>query len=273
MISGNLIHADETKVNLKGGIGYVWAFSNIEEVVYLYAPTREGGWVVDLLKEFKGVLVSDFYSAYDSLPCAKQKCLIHLIRDMNDDLLENPFNDEIRSLACAFAAIVKPIIETVDRFGLKSRFLRKHKKDVERFFKSLLRQTYQTGIVGKWRTRLLKNQMQLFTFLDYDDIPWNNNNAEHAVKAFVMLRRDLVGNSTERGIRDYLILLSVCETCRIRGLSFLQFLRSGERDIEAFTSKRLGKTLPKSMAAQETPLHLASLLSDLEGAEEHPQSG
>jgi predicted RecB family nuclease len=239
MVSGHLIHADETKVNLKGGIGYVWAFSNMEEVVYLYASTREGGWVVDLLKEFKGVLVSDFYSAYDSLPCPKQRCLIHLIRDMNDDLLKEPFNDEIKSLASAFAAIVKPMIETVDRFGLKSRFLRKHKKDVGRFYKSLLRQTSQTETAEKWKTRLLKNQMQLFTFLDYDDIPWNNNNAEHAVKAFVMLRRDLAGISTERGIRDYLILLSICETCRIRGLSFLEFLRSEERDIDAFTKNRL----------------------------------
>ena len=267
MVSGHLIHADETKVNLKGGIGYVWAFSNMEEVVYLYAPTREGSWVVDLLKDFKGVLVSDFYSAYDSLPCPKQRCLIHLIRDMNDDLLKEPFNDEIKSLASAFAAIVKPMIETVDQFGLKSRFLRKHKKDVGRFLKSLSRQTYLTETAEKWKTRLLKNQMQLFTFLDYDEIPWNNNNAEHAVKAFVMLRRDLAGISTERGIRDYLILLSVCETCRIRGLSFLDFLRSGERDIDAFAKNRLGKSLPKSMRDRGTPLHVASFLSDLGGAE------
>ncbi len=242
-----MIHADETKVNLKGGIGYVWAFSNMEEVVYLYAPTREGSWVIDLLKEFKGVLVSDFYSAYDSLPCPQQRCLIHLIRDMNEDLLKEPFNDEIKSLVAAFAAIVKPMIETVDRFGLRSRFLRKHKKDVGRFFKSLSRQNYVTETAEKCKTRLLKNHMQLFTFLDYDDIPWNNNNAEHAVKAFVRLRRDFAGISTERGIRDYLILLSVCETCRIRGLSFLEFLRSGERDIDAFAENRLWNRLPKSM--------------------------
>jgi predicted RecB family nuclease len=267
IVSGRLIHVDETKVNLKGGIGYVWAFSNMEEVVYLYAPTREGSWLVDLLNDFKGVLVSDFYSAYDSLPCPKQRCLIHLIRDMNDDLLKDPFNDEIKSVASAFAAMVKPIITTVDRFGLRPRFLRKHKKEVKRFFKSLSRQNYVTEPAEKWKTRLLKNQMQLFTFLDYDDIPWNNNNAEHAVKAFVRLRRDLAGISTERGIRDYLILLSVCETCRIRGLSFLDFLRSGERDIDVFAKNKLGKSSTKSIRARGTHLHVASFLSDLEGGE------
>ena len=30
--SGRLVHADETKVNLKAGIGYVWAFTNLEDV-------------------------------------------------------------------------------------------------------------------------------------------------------------------------------------------------------------------------------------------------
>ncbi len=121
IIGGSLIHADETKVNLKGKAGYVWAFSNMEEVVYLYAPTREGNWVLELLKEFKGVLVSDFYAVYDSLDCPQQKCLIHLIRDMNDDLLKEPFNDETKSLVADFAVLVKPMIETVDRFGLKAR--------------------------------------------------------------------------------------------------------------------------------------------------------
>jgi hypothetical protein len=43
-----------------------------------------------MLKDFKGVLVSDFYSAYDAIPCPQQKCLIHLIRDLNDDVLKHP---------------------------------------------------------------------------------------------------------------------------------------------------------------------------------------
>ena len=84
--SGRLIHADETRVNLNVGVGYVWAFANLEDVVYLYAASREGNLVHSLLKDFKGVLVSDFYAAYDSMNCPQQKCLVHLIRDLNEDL-------------------------------------------------------------------------------------------------------------------------------------------------------------------------------------------
>ncbi len=210
IVIGHLVHADETKVSLKSGIGYVWAFTNLEEVVYVYAPSREGELVQSLLKDFRGVLVSDFYTAYESLECPQQKCLIHLIRDLNDDLLKEPFNEEMKGIAGEFAGLLKPMVETVDRFGLKARFLRKHKVCADRFFRRLAQRDCHTETAVKCKKRLEKNRGSLFTFLDYDGVPWNNNNAEHAIKAFALLRRDFSGVSTEKGIQEYLILLSIC---------------------------------------------------------------
>jgi hypothetical protein len=69
-------------------------------------------------------------------------------------------------------------------------------------------------------------------------VPWNNNNAEHAVKSFVLLRRNISGFSTENGIKEYLVLLSICETCKYKKIDFLDFLRSGETDIEVFAQKK-----------------------------------
>ena len=192
-ITGALVHADETKVNLHTEDGYVWVFTNLEEVIYLYSPSREGELVQQVLKDFHGVLVSDFYTAYDSLSCAQQKCLIHLIRDLNEDVFKEPFNIEFKELVGKIAALLKPMIETIDRFGLKTRFLSKHKPEAERFFKWLSCQEYRSETALKCRQRLEKNRETLFTFLDHDDVPWNNNNAEHAVKAFAMLRRDMDG--------------------------------------------------------------------------------
>jgi predicted RecB family nuclease len=236
LTSGRLIHADETRVNLKAGVGYVWAFTNLEDVVYVYAASREGDLVHSLLKDFKGVLVSDFYAAYDSMNCPQQKCLIHLIRDLNEDLIKEPFNEEMRGLVSEFALLLQPIISTVDRFGLKARFLRAHKRSVDRFFKRLAQREYQTETALKCKTRLQKNRYGLFTFLDFDGVPWNNNNAEHAIKAFALLRRDFNGLANEKGIREYLILLSICESCKFKGVSFLEFLRSGETDMDVFAT-------------------------------------
>ena len=77
IIHGGLIHADETQANIKGHLAYVWVLTNLREVVYILAESREGEFVQDLLKDFKGVLVSDFYAAYDAIECPQQKCLIH----------------------------------------------------------------------------------------------------------------------------------------------------------------------------------------------------
>src|SRR5262249_3488010 len=87
LLGGEAFHVDETEVNLRTGKAYVWVFTSLKEVVFMYRPTREGDFLKDLLKDFRGVLVSDFYAAYDALDCPKQRCLIHLLRDMNQDLL------------------------------------------------------------------------------------------------------------------------------------------------------------------------------------------
>jgi hypothetical protein len=74
--------------------------------------------------------------------------------------------------------------------------------------------------------------------LTYDGTPWNNNNAEHAIKAFARLRRLIEGMTSPKGIEADLILLSVCQTCKYSGVDFLDFLRSGEKDIGAFANQR-----------------------------------
>ena len=68
LVSGNVIYADETEVKLKKTKGYVVVLSNTEEVLYLYRSSREVDFLSDLLDGFSGVLVTDFYPAYDSLP-------------------------------------------------------------------------------------------------------------------------------------------------------------------------------------------------------------
>ena len=46
------------------------------------------------------------------------------------------------------------------------------------------------------------------------------------------------GPTTERGIRDYLILLSIYQTCVYREIDFFGFLRSGEKKIDGYAGKR-----------------------------------
>src|SRR5258708_29126738 len=99
LCSGHLLHIDETSISVRGFNGYVWALTSMEEVAYFFTPTREGSTIQELLKTFSGVLVSDFYAAYDAIDCPQQKCLIHFIRDLNSAILEHPFDEELKQLA------------------------------------------------------------------------------------------------------------------------------------------------------------------------------
>jgi hypothetical protein len=70
-----------------------------------------------------------------------------------------------------------------------------------------------------------------------DNIPWNNNNAETAIKSFAAHRRIVDGNFTENSIHKYLTLMSIKQTCRYRGIRFLDFLKSGEKNIDRYSRK------------------------------------
>jgi len=232
--TGTVLHADETCVSIQGVNSYIWVFTNLRNVVYMFGPTREGEIIKRNFGEFGGVLVSDFYSAYDAVECPQQKCLIHLIRDMNDDLRKNPFDEEYKHLVQSFGRMLQSIVITVNKLGLKKRFLKKHKKEVRQFFRQLSSTKYQSEVFHKFKKRLEKYKSRLFTFLDYDDIPWNNNNAEHAIKAFAAYRKIADGCFTEAGIRGYLVLLSIYETCKYRNIDFLKFLLSDATDIDDY---------------------------------------
>lgn len=234
MLAGPLLHVDETRVRLRTGVGYVWVFTTAEEVVYVYRRTREGEFLLDQLKNFKGVLVTDFYAAYDGLACPQQKCLIHLMRDMNQELLNNPFDQELQSITGPFGTLLRDIVGTIDQHGLRRRYLEKHQPSVDEFFRVLGTGSFRSEAADALRARLTRYQGKLFTFLAHDGVPWNNNNAENAIRRFAYYRDETPGRLKEAGLNDYLTLLSLCHTCHYRGLSFQRFLRSKSRDIDAY---------------------------------------
>jgi len=239
--AGHLVQVDETKARKGAGSGYVWVFTNAHEVVYLHSESREADTLRKALSGFNGVLVSDFYAAYDSVECQQQKCLIHLMRDLNNGVLAHPYDEELKQLVQSFGSLLKAIIETIDCHGLKKRFMNKHVKSVRRFYRELSRRAYCSEAAIQCKRRFEKNHDGLFRFLRHDGVPWNNNNAEHAIKAYARARRLFTGIPTTKTISEFLVLLSVCETCRNKGIDFLDFLRSGETDIEVYVERGRNK--------------------------------
>jgi len=140
--------------------------------------------------------------------------------------------------------MVKPMIETVESVRLEITFFTSIRKTLGDSSITIKTDSLRKPLKMEepsWRTKATVYISR------YDDIPWNK------IMQNMLWKHSLCCGATSpvflrKGYRDYLILLSVCETCRIGGLSFLEFLRS-VRGYRTYKN-RLARVLPKSMQAQ-----------------------
>lgn len=243
ILASPFIHIDETKMNIQGTNYYVWVLTDGIHVVFKLTETREATFVQEILeKGYSGVLISDFYAGYDSCKCRQQKCLVHLIRDLNDALWKNPFNSEFESFVSTFRDVLVPIMTDVNKYGLKRWHLNKHKQLVDRFYKHvILGRDYKCEVTQKYQKRFNRYRESLFRFLEEDGIPWNNNMAERASR-HLAIQRKISGSFFKRVALQYLRLLGIAQTCRFQEKSFLSFLISKEKDIDQFKEPKRPKS-------------------------------
>jgi len=241
ILASPFIHADETPINIRGINQYVWTFTDGSHVIFKLTESREADTVHKILNEYKGILVSDFYGGYDSVPCKQQKCWVHLLRDINDDLWKSPFDTEYENFILKIQEFILPIFEVVDKYGLKKRHLTKFKKRVIQFYKNNIDdKNYNSELASKYQKRFQNYRESLFTFLEYDSIPWHNNTAERALR-HIAIQKKISGSFFQSGATSYLTLLGIMQTCRFQEKSFLKFLVSGKKDVDAFKSPKMKK--------------------------------
>jgi hypothetical protein len=237
ILSSPAIHVDETKVNILGANQYAWVITNGRHVVFRLTETRETTFLQAVLKDYKGVLISDFYGGYDAFTCRQQKCLSHLLRDINEELWKNPFNQDYENFVGKVSGLLVPIFDDVYKYGLKKRHLGKHMKTVDRFYKQTISVPSPCELVEKYQKRFGRFRESLFTFLQGDGIPWNNNMAERGIR-HLAIQRKISGRFSKAGAERYLILLGIAQSCRFQKKSFLRFLLSGELDVDKFNEKK-----------------------------------
>jgi predicted RecB family nuclease len=249
------VHVDETKINIQGAEQYVWVFTDGIHVIFRLTDTRETTVVQAVLDDYSGVLVTDFYAGYDAVQCRQQKCLVHLIRDINNDLWNNPFDTELETVASKVKELLLPILGDVERYGLRQRHLQKHQKAVERFYSGVIDGIeWKSEVVQRFITRFRRYKESLYVFLTEGSIPWNNNTGERAIR-HLAVQRKISGTFFKSFAPHHLALLGIAQTCRFQHKSFLKFLLSGEKDVDAFRPKRRRRaTVPSGEAAKTARL-------------------
>ncbi|HLG36814.1 MAG TPA: IS66 family transposase, partial [Nitrososphaera sp.] len=232
------VHADETLINIQGVDHYVWVFTNGKHVVFRMTETREATIAHEFLSGYKGVLISDFYGGYDAATFRQQKCLVHLIRDLNNDLWNDPYNRPYEAFVSEVKNLLVPIFEVEEKYGLKRWHLSKFSKSVDRFYRENIDKTPSScELVAKYQKRFRRYRDSLFTFLELDGIPWHNNTAENAIR-HLAVQRKISGTFFKKVAPQYLLLLGIAQTCRFQDKSLLKFFLSEEIDIDKFKAAK-----------------------------------
>ena len=85
---------------------------------------------------------------------------------------------------------------------------------------------------------LLNDWDTFWVVLDYPWLPLTNNEAERALRHWVIARRISYGTRTEQGSRAFALTISVIETCRKRGVLPWPYLA------EVIRQRRKGQNAP-----------------------------
>ena len=101
-----VVNGDETSWREDGQNGYVWSFSTDKIRYYIYRKSRSAAVVKEVLGEqFDGVVVSDFYAAYNAHLGLHQRCWVHLLRDIHELKEKHKEDRQLKRWAQAVKAI------------------------------------------------------------------------------------------------------------------------------------------------------------------------
>jgi transposase len=235
---GELLHADETPWPEQGASSlWLWVFITQQTVLY-YISHRGQELARNLLDGFVGVLMSDGWQAYRWI-ARRLRCWAHLKRKAQG--LVDSLNPVAQGFGQEVLALWNDLREAVHpaREGPAGMSLHVQWEDRLRAFRCRCEamQGHSHGKTQALAVEFLNDWEAIFAVLSNPLWPLTNNEAERALRHWVILRGISHGTRTPRGSRDFALLASVIDTCRQRGHSPWDYLQT------AITRRRQGLAL------------------------------
>ncbi len=227
-----VVHGDETGWRENGRNGYLWSFSTPKVRYLLYRPSRAGAVVEEVLgEEFDGVLVSDFYGAYNVYQGPHQRCWVHLLRAMHQ--LKEQYPQEV-----TVAAWVQGVREVYDRAqaypgpdpgvprvvqqSLRVKQQRRYEQELWALCRPYVKTQVAMSVLCQRVERFLP---ELFTFVAQPQVASENNAAERSLRPPVVSRKISGGTRSEEGSETKSVLASLFGTWRLQGRDPYQAVR------------------------------------------------
>ena len=239
----SLVFADETSHPEARYRLWLWVFVSSSTALYLvgYRTKEIFNNFLDALADFNGHLMSDGYRLYRTY-LKRLRCWAHLLRKAKGlcdsyTLASQTDGQQVQAILnelinAVYQARIGPDGGTVSIAGQHHESLTKLKKLCEAMAGSTHLKTRELG------QEFLNDWEAIFRVLDYPAWPLTNNEAERALRHWVILRKISQGTRSPQGSRALALFASVFTTCRLRCSSPLLYLR------DTIQRRRQGLTIP-----------------------------
>jgi transposase len=209
----NVVGSDETGSKIKGlkGWFHVW---QTNKLTYIVASMSRGFSNVE--KHFKdgfknATLVSDCWAGQlKTAAKLHQLCIVHLLRELNNFIasMNDSWSNNLKLLFEKAITIKKASYET----GLKAQ--ESEIKIIKEKIYHLLDEPDNEGHkkIRALKKRLRKHKLSLLVFLDIEEVPFDNNGSERAIRNIKVKTKVSGGFRTLKGAERFAKIRSVVDT-------------------------------------------------------------
>jgi transposase len=236
VLASGLLHADETSWPERGQPLWLWVFTAATVTLY-YVAGRGKELVENVLEGFTGWLMSDGWVSYRHYP-RRLRCWAHLLRKARG--LAESYHRDVRAFGRPVLDALNALVAAVyaAREGPPADLPTQHARLLAELRAAC--EQHQGHPHAKTRAlavELLNDWDAIFQVLHHPELPLTNNDAERALRHWVIARKISHGTRTATGSRVFALLASVIDTCRQRGHSPWPYIEA------AIADRRAGRPL------------------------------
>jgi transposase len=234
-LAAPVLHGDETGWRVQGQTWWLWCATTLHATFYWISDSR-GHDALDefFVEEFKGVLVSDFWKAYDAYSDRRQKCWAHLLREVKEIDTGPEATEEWRAFAKKLKRIYGDGVRLkLARDELSEEVFDRRVLSLHERMQELAKSASEHPHVRRLAQRLHGASEEMLMFVEVTAVEPTNNRAEREIRPAVQMRKASYGSMSERGAVTRSVLMSICRTLKLRGQDPLKALGDALRHYAA----------------------------------------
>jgi transposase len=264
ILISRILAIDETPIKAgkksKGKLktAYFWPiFGEMLEICFTFSASRSQQHLTGLLGDFKGILLSDGYSAYDSYvkkcdDATLAQCWAHTRRKFDEAEKSEP---ECSAIALAYIGKLYEVEDAIKEQGLTGKEKVAYR---QRYAKPIVDAFYAWCYEQRQRIDLVKSdpfckalmyaqnrEHGLRVFLNEADLQLDTNHVERSLRVIPMGKKNWLFSWTEIGAEHIGIIQSLIVTCRMHNINPYDYLVDVLQRVDRHPASRIHELTPR----------------------------